>query len=141
MKRAIKYIVLHCTATAHGTRVESIQKYWREHLKWKSPGYHVLIDSNGIAHQLLSYEGVANGVAGFNSQSIHISYVGGVKSDGSSFDNRTNQQKAVMLKYVKELSSKYPNAKICGHRDFPGVKKACPSFDVATWLKSEGFIK
>lgn len=27
-------------------------------------------------------------------------------------------------------------AEVLGHRDFPGVKKECPSFDVRTWLKT-----
>ena len=33
------------------------------------------------------------------------------------------------LKILKELRVKFPKAKIQGHRDFPNVKKACPSFD------------
>jgi len=27
----------------------------------------------------------------------------------------------------------YPKAKILGHRDLPGVRKACPCFDVRKW--------
>jgi hypothetical protein len=41
-----------------------------------------------------------------------------------------------MTTIVKDLQSKYPNAKVLGHRDFPKVSKACPSFDVAAWLKT-----
>ena len=29
---------------------------------------------------------------------------------------------------LKEWLAKYPKARIRGHRDFPGVKKACPQF-------------
>jgi N-acetylmuramoyl-L-alanine amidase len=31
----------------------------------------------------------------------------------------------VLLDWLK----KYPAARICGHRDFPGVAKACPQFN------------
>ena len=41
-----------------------------------------------------------------------------------------------MAKFDKivELTERYPQAKVIGHRDFPNVAKACPSFDVKTWL-------
>ena len=38
-------------------------------------------------------------------------------------------QKAALLFVLKELKRSYPNAIICGHRDFPNVKKACPCFE------------
>ena len=34
------------------------------------------------------------------------------------------------------LRNKYPNAIIQGHRDFDGVRKSCPRFDVKEWLKT-----
>jgi hypothetical protein len=30
----------------------------------------------------------------------------------------------------------FPNAVVCGHRDFAGVSKECPSFDAKTWWAS-----
>jgi N-acetylmuramoyl-L-alanine amidase len=41
-----------------------------------------------------------------------------------------------MFDKIVELTERYPQAKVFGHRDFPGVKKACPSFDVRQWLSS-----
>jgi N-acetylmuramoyl-L-alanine amidase len=41
----------------------------------------------------------------------------------------------MMFSLIVKLSNKYPKAEILGHRDFPGVAKACPSFDVKSWLK------
>jgi hypothetical protein len=35
---------------------------------------------------------------------------------------------------IKRLIYKYPKAEVKGHRDFPNVHKACPSFDVKTCL-------
>ena len=127
--RTINYLVVHCTATPQTTTIESIQNYWRNVLKWKSPGYHYLIKPTGEVVQLLPETGVSNGVAGYNSQCINISYIGGVNASNQPVDNRTAVQKASLLTLLKQLKSKYPKAKIQGHRDFPGVKKACPSFN------------
>lgn len=137
--RQIDYIVLHCTATAQNAKIESIQKYWREVMHWNSPGYHFIIEKDGTIHNLLSIELVSNGVKGFNHNSINISYIGGIDENGKPVDNRTLFQKQSQLKLLTELTDKFPNAKIQGHRDFPGVKKACPSFDVKTWLHEIGF--
>lgn len=135
--REIKYIVLHCTATQPHATVESIQRYWRENLKWKSPGYHYIIPANGGVKQLAPEEAVTNGVAGFNQVSINVSYVGGVDLDGKTpKDTRTPEQLEAMIRLVKKLRVKYPNAVIRGHRDFPRVKKACPSFEVKEWIKT-----
>jgi N-acetylmuramoyl-L-alanine amidase len=68
-------------------------------------------------------------VAGHNANSIHVSYIGGVDSKGKALDTRTLEQKSSMLLLLRKLRLKYPDAVICGHRDFPGVKKDCPSFD------------
>ena len=139
--RRIDYIVLHCTATHQNATVESIKKYWRENLKWRSMGYHVLIQPNGIPVRLAADSEVCNGVKGYNANSIHISYIGGIDSKGRPFDNRTQSQRETMRTLVDSYMKMYPNAKVLGHRDFKGVAKACPSFDVATWLKEVGLLR
>lgn len=135
--REIKYIVLHCTATQPYATVEAIQRYWREQLKWKAPGYHYIVSANGGVKQLAEESAVTNGVAGFNSVSIHVSYIGGVDPKNQPADTRTPDQLASMKALVKKLKARYPKAIIQGHRDFPRVAKACPSFEVAAWLKRE----
>ena len=127
--RRIDYLVVHCTATQPHASVEAIRRYWREELGWKSPGYHYLIDQWGTIHALHSEELLANGVAGYNAKSIHVSYIGGIDKDGKPKDTRTAAQKDSMVQLLTHLKKKYPKAVIQGHRDFPGVKKACPSFD------------
>lgn len=134
--RTIKYIAVHCTATAQTATVENIQKYWREHLGWKMPGYHFIIKPNGEIIHLLDISQVSNGVKGFNSETINISYIGGVDVKNSPKDTRTDAQKATLLRLLKELKTKFPKAIIQGHRDFPKVKKACPSFDAKTEYKN-----
>ncbi len=134
--RQVKYIVLHCTATPVTTNIASIQNYWKTNLGWKNPGYHYLIERNGNVVQLQKEDKIANGVKGFNESSIHISYIGGVDKNNKPLDNRTRAQEDAMFSKIVELTEKYPTAIIKGHRDFPFVKKACPSFDAKTWLQN-----
>lgn len=136
--RDIKYIVLHCTATQPEATVQAIQNYWKNALKWKSPGYHYIIRTDGSYQQLAPETAITNGVAGYNSNSIHISYIGGIDRQGVPKDTRTEAQMQTQIELLKELKIKYPNAVVQGHRDFPGVNKACPSFDVKTWLAKVG---
>lgn len=127
--RIIKYIAVHCTATPQTTSIDSIENYWKTTLGWKMPGYHFIIKPNGDAVNLLSIDKVSNGVKGHNSETINIAYIGGIDSKGKAFDNRTPEQKATLLRLLQELHAKFPKAIIQGHRDFPNVKKACPSFN------------
>lgn len=134
--RNITHIIVHCTATAQTATVAAIQNYWRNTLGWVNPGYHVLIEANGNTRQLHDYSLTANGAAGHNANSIHIAYIGGVNQQGQPADNRTPQQKAALLRVITELKNRFPNAIICGHRDLPGVTKACPAFDAKTEYQS-----
>lgn len=135
--RVIKYLVVHCTATPPNTTVQSILNYWKNNLGWKNPGYHVIVKADGTVQELLPIEKVSNGVAGFNSNSIHISYIGGVKVfKGKSEDTRTPAQKETILKYLKKWKAMFPSAIIQGHRDFPNVKKDCPCFNAKPEYKN-----
>jgi N-acetylmuramoyl-L-alanine amidase len=132
--RDIKYIAIHCTAGPSNQSTKAILDYWKNNLKWESLGYHYLISADGTIEQLADESQITNGVAGFNKVSIHISYKGGVEN-GKPKDTRTFSQKASMLSLLKDLRKRYHKAIIQGHRDFPNVKKACPSFDAKTEFK------
>lgn len=134
--RTIKYIVVHCTATPPDAAIESIKRYWKEQLGWKNPGYHYIIKRSGDIVRLHPENLISNGVKGYNENSIHISYIGGIDAKGNPVDNRTPAQVHAMFNKLVALGEKYPNAIILGHRDFPGVTKQCPSFDVKAWLKN-----
>lgn len=133
--RSINYLAVHCTATQPDTKIENIKNYWYKNLGWKNPGYHYIVKADGEIVPLLSIDKVSNGVAGWNSQIINISYIGGIDKSGKPKDTRTPEQKSSILKLLKELKKVFPNAKIQGHRDFPKVTKACPSFDAKTEYK------
>jgi N-acetylmuramoyl-L-alanine amidase len=132
--RKISWIVIHCTASQPNTKKEAIINYWKNTLKWKTVGYHRLIDANGVVHELAKYEQVTNGVKGYNSESIHFSYIGGIDESGRPKDTRTIKQKESLLYLVKQAKKQFPNAIVQGHRDF-GANKACPSFDAKSEYK------
>lgn len=128
--RRITHIVIHCTATQQSATVASIQRYWRDTLGWKSPGYHIIVTPDGSQVRLCQDEKPTNGVAGHNATSLHVSYIGGVGPDGKKpIDNRTIGQRIALKRIIAEWRRLYPAAIVQGHRDFPGVSKACPSFD------------
>lgn len=138
--RSIKYIVIHCTATSQDTTIKSIKNYWKNNLGWKSYGYHIIVKPNGDAIELTPFNKIANGVRGYNHNSIHISYIGGIDDKGNPFDSRTPKQKETLLKLVKSLKEIYPEAIVQGHRDFlkRGTSnwKECPSFNAKKEYKA-----
>lgn len=136
-KRAIKFIAIHCTASQPNATPEAILRYWRNHLGWKNPGYHLLIDVKGVVHRLLPFDQVSNGVRGFNNHTINISYIGGITKEGRPIDNRTAAQKKALLECINEAIewSENKNLIIQGHRDFPNQNKACPCFDAKAEYK------
>lgn len=129
--RKINKIVVHCTATQQSIDIQSIINYWKNTVKWKNNGYHYIIEANGNTVQLTDLEHVANGASGYNQNSIHIAYIGGIDYKRIPIDNRTSEQKISLKILIMKLVSKFPEAEILGHYQLPNVKKACPCFDAA----------
>lgn len=150
----MKYLVLHCTATPEGREVTSKEiRHWHTDpvskggRGWKQVGYTDLFHLDGTVERLVKNNEdaevdpweVTNGAAGYNSVSRHVVYAGGVAKDGKTpKDTRTAGQLKAMRDYVRDFHERFPQIRIVGHRDLPGVKKACPSFDVKAWLESIG---
>lgn len=148
--RTIKYIILHCTGGKPEQTTDSIKAGWKKK-GWKKGGYHHLVSADGSSEQLAQDDEITNGVAGYNSNAIHICYKGGYDFElKKGKDTRTDAQKFTLKTLVKSYHAKYPNAKIKGHRDFSPDKdkdgviekfewiKVCPSFEVSEWLKEIG---
>ena len=74
--RHIDYIAIHCSA-GFGS-LESVKRFWKEKLGWSTVGYHFFITTDGTVTQLLPIANISNGVKGFNSVIVNISYQGGV---------------------------------------------------------------
>lgn len=127
--RKINKIVIHCTSTQQTISIQTIKNYWRDILKWNNYGYHYIIDKNGFIFKLAEDSVICNGSSGYNKNSIHIAYVGGIDTNKNPIDNRTQEQKTALRILLIEYSRKYPDADILGHYQLPNVKKACPCFD------------
>lgn len=133
ISRNITRLVFHCTATHQTATVEGILRYWRERLKWSNPGYHIIVRSDGSWTQLQDFNRVSNGVAGINSTSLHVSYIGGIDRNGRASDNRTEAQTEVFETVYNTFKNKLPKITFHGHYEFSN--KACPSFNVQNWIK------
>ena len=132
--RKIERIFVHCTGGPQMQKVEDILGYWKKTLKWKHPGYHYIIKADGEIVQLQPESIPSNGVAGYNSTSINVCYIGGVDKAKKPIDNRTQAQKDALYGLLMYLKQQYPKAHILGHRDIWGKdsrkwKKWCPCFD------------
>lgn len=148
MSRKINYIFIHCTA-GYGN-VKSIENYWFNTLKWKTGGYHRIVDLDGTINKMYDFSNITNGVLNYNSNSIHISYIGGVERSNvnKALDSRTDAQKESIkecileaLEWCKANGQEVDDLIILGHRDISPDKnlngivdpneriKECPSFD------------
>jgi N-acetylmuramoyl-L-alanine amidase len=137
----IKFITIHCTATPEGRANTADEIRSWDIARFGQPSYHYVIELDGTTVQHLQHDKRGAHVGGKNTGNIGISYVGGTESlnaGGKPKDTRTPVQKKAMEILLRRLRGTYPRAKILGHRDWPGTKKACPSFDVATYLKEIG---
>lgn len=126
--RKITRVVFHCTATSQSATVSSIRDYWKKVLGWNNPGYHIIVTPDGSWTLLQEFNKIANGVAGINKDSIHISYIGGILSSGKAVDNRTSKQKQIFETIYFTLKNKLPGVTFHGHNEFSN--KACPSYNV-----------
>lgn len=134
------FIAIHCSATSEKQNfgAADINK-WHRAKGWACIGYHYVIKRDGTIEQGRKESQVGAHVADWNAVSLGICMIGGVDADDhtKAEDNFTPEQYASLKDLILELKTRYPKAKIQGHRDFPKVAKACPCFDVATWLKAE----
>lgn len=174
----VKNLVFHTSAGFSG--VASIEDFWRKNLGWKSKGYSVIIEPSGKIWYLNDnlaqhgyvekynngkcFEFITNGVAGNNSNNVHICYIGGIEVIGKDKkgqniykgkDTRTKEQKESFEIVIKEfLQWCTKNGKdVCkdlgfvGHRDFSNDKdkngiiasweriKECPCFEAMVEYK------
>lgn len=133
----IRFLTIHCAATPQGRDVKAatISKWDQD--KFGQTSYHWVVELDGTAVRTLPDTAKGAHVGGANSGNIGICYVGGVDSrNAAPIDTRTPAQKATLARLVREYQAQVPGLVVRGHREWPGVRKACPSFDVAAWLKA-----
>lgn len=136
--RQIKYIAVHCSAGNQNNKATDIVSYHTRPksqggLGWSKPGYHYIVEADGTVIDTCPITQSSNGVGPkFNPVTINVCWIGGVDTSTKALtpvDNRTHEQKFALRSLLRALKLQFPDAIIQGHRDFPGVRKACPCFD------------
>lgn len=143
MAKAIR-IVVHCTDEyVNSRRNKEYYRHWFFDVKkWKHYGYHAVVYQDGTWEVLqplpeVTSDGgiitdatMACGAAGYNSNSLHIAYVGGrIRGTERRADTRTEAQRQTLWAIIACWKKDYKITEVIGHRDLPGVTKACPCFD------------
>lgn len=141
-RKRTDFIAIHCSASAPDpkTDAKTIDR-WHRQRGFLMIGYHFVIKTDGEIQKGRDIESIGAHVENFNAESIGICLIGGVDVNGPTgkpTDTFSTWQMDSLLALLKELLPQYPFAVIQGHRDFPNVAKACPSFDVKAWLKTVG---
>ena len=111
---------------------------------WKQVGYTDMFHLDGSVERLVENNEdawvdpweITNGAKGYNAVSRHIVYVGGLDKKMKPKDTRTQAQHNALKAYVLDFHRRHPKVRIVGHCDL--AAKACPSFNVAAWLKEIG---
>lgn len=134
----VKFLTIHCAATPEGRHVSAAQVTEWDKAKFGQTSYHWVVELDGTSVRTLRDDQKGAHVGGHNTGNIGICYIGGVDKKLNPKDTRTDAQKKTLLTLVRTYKERYPGIVIRGHRDWPGVNKACPSFDVAKWLAETG---
>lgn len=137
MGRGITAIVIHCADTPAQMDIGANEiRQWHTDPPprgngWRDIGYHYVIRRDGTLEFGRDESVPGAHVAGHNAHSIGICLVGG--KDGADY---TEAQWLCLASLVRDISGRYPGARVIGHRDLdPG--KACPQFDVVPWWAAQ----
>ena len=130
----VKFIAVHCSATppSRDIGVKELDRMHRER-GFRCIGYHFVVRRDGAVEGGRPLNQPGAHVEDFNHCSIGVCLVGGVDDKLKPEANFTEKQMAALDALLYGLEHDFPNAVVQGHRDFPNVAKACPSFDVKHW--------
>lgn len=140
----IDYLVVHCSATPAALDIGAAEiRKWHRERGWRDIGYHYVIRRDGTVETGRPETTPGAHEPKVNRSSVAVCLVGGSPPSGTPAarkglgeNNFTPAQFEALAALLGVLRKKYPKAEILGHRDIPGVRKACPSFDVKSWLAS-----
>ena len=109
--RTITHIIVHCSANKAGSalRMADIDRIHRTQNGWDSCGYHYVIPTDGTIEPARPEEQPGAHCRGHNRHSIGVCYIGG----------------------LRQLRTRYPQARVVGHQDMDPRKPHCPGFSVA----------
>lgn len=121
MKRHIRYIVVHSTATFE----PKVSQFYGN--------YHYVVERNGEIKKVHADASIIKNVEKVDNEAIHIAYAGGRNKSGTLGDTKTPNQEEALFNKIVALSIKYPSAAIVGHDELePG--SISPGFNVKEWI-------
>lgn len=143
MSRVVR-IVVHCTASPAGSSItrEGLRRLFFDKYHWKHWGYHAVVYEDGMYDYLqplpkakatgafIDNATLANGARGYNHDSLHIAYAGGLDAKTRQpKDTRTTEQKNTLRVLIATWKIRYHISEVVGHCQLPNVHKDCPCFD------------
>jgi N-acetylmuramoyl-L-alanine amidase len=111
MKRHIKYIIVHSTATFD----PKVSQFYG--------AFHYVVERNGEIKRVQHDSTIIKNVEAVDNDALHLG------------DTRTPVQEESLFNKLVALSVKYPSARIMGHDEFEASAN-CPGFHVKEWLKN-----
>jgi hypothetical protein len=139
--KVVDTIFVHCAATradwyAGRSLADKVAEITRWHLdrKFKTIGYHYVIDRDGKVAKGRPDNVVGQHVAGHNTGSIGICLIGGHGSnENDPFEkNYTPEQADALRDLIEDIKTRTPIKAVRGHNEV--AAKACPGFNVKRWL-------
>lgn len=126
--KEIQLLIIHCSATRANRPFSTEALIATGRQRFGQPSYHYYVRQSGEVVQVLPEHVRGAHAKGYNSISIGICYEGGLDEQGHPADTRTEAQKSALLTLLRDLTTRYPVARILGHNELPHVAKACPCF-------------
>lgn len=154
MTRIVDHIFIHASATPYGRDHSAADiDRWHRAQGWLGCGYHFVIRIDGTIESAekgnrcrpVDKAGAHVGSCGpgWNKRSIGICLIGGTDDEGNAVeDGYTQEQYDALYELICDLELEFPDCTILGHRDLIKLTgsspKACPCFDVTSWLEEYG---
>lgn len=147
----ITHLTIHATATPEGRDIPAATISQWDVRRFGQVSYHWTLELSGNAVATLADNLRGAHTGGHNSGNVGVSYIGGMTADNKHYkDTRTAGQLDSLEQICRRYRQRYPGIIILGHRDWsPDLNhdgkispnewlKACPCFEVSTWLKAIG---
>ena len=137
-------IIVHCADTYAFMDIGRAEiDAWHRARNWRAIGYNFVIKRDGTLELGRDLDGDGDVLEetgahaqGFNTDSIGICLVGGKSATQESEANFTDSQMTTLRSLISTLRATLRGVSVMGHRDLPGVTKACPCFDVMRWWET-----
>lgn len=123
MKRHIRYIIVHSTAT------------FNPKLSQHYGLFHYVVERNGEVKKIHPDATIVKNIEAIDNDAIHIAYAGGRNKTGILGDTKTPVQEEALFNKLVTLTVKYPSAEIMGHDEIDSQAN-CPGFNVKEWIRN-----